>query len=72
MTSATEGLWVKIKKNNRRIGIYYGYGVLCHFQQYFSYIVAVNFIGKGMFVVSFFFSFGIHSTKTIKKQKQIQ
>ena len=24
-----------------------GYGVLCHFQQYFSYIVAVSFIGGG-------------------------
>jgi hypothetical protein len=23
------------------------YGVLCHFQQYFSYIVAVSFIGGG-------------------------
>jgi hypothetical protein len=25
----------------------YGYGVLRHFQQYFSYIVAVSFIGGG-------------------------
>ena len=24
-----------------------GFGVLCHFQQYFSYIVAVSFIGGG-------------------------
>jgi len=24
-----------------------GYGVLCHFQQYFSYIVVVSFIGGG-------------------------
>jgi hypothetical protein len=25
----------------------YGYGVLCHFQQYFSYSMAVSFIGGG-------------------------
>jgi len=30
------------------IGTYYrGYGVQHHFQQYFSYIVAVSFIGGG-------------------------
>jgi len=24
-----------------------GYGVYCHFQQYFSYIMAISFIGGG-------------------------
>jgi len=26
---------------------YFQYGALCYFQQYFSYIVEVNFIGGG-------------------------
>ena len=30
----------------------YGAGVLSHFQQYFSYILAVSFIGGGISVIS--------------------
>jgi len=29
------------------IGLDWLYGVLCHFQQYFSYILVVSFIGEG-------------------------
>jgi hypothetical protein len=29
------------------LGLVIGYGVLTHFQQYFSYIVVVNFFGGG-------------------------
>jgi len=35
------------KKKTECLGLIWFYGVLRHFQQYFSYIVAVSFIGGG-------------------------
>ena len=38
------------KESPQKLVFYFlveGYGVYCHFQQYFSYIVAVSFIGGG-------------------------
>ena len=32
---------------NYSVNMVYGCGVECHFQQYFSYVVAVSFIGEG-------------------------
>jgi hypothetical protein len=29
------------------IGLVWLYGIVCHFQQYFSYIMVVSFIGEG-------------------------
>jgi hypothetical protein len=37
---------LNISKNSVK-PIWLAYGVLCHFQQYFSYIVVVSFIGGG-------------------------
>jgi WD40 repeat protein len=40
----------------------YGYGVSHHFQRYFSYIVAVSFIGGGNWSVGFFGSNPVYLT----------
>jgi hypothetical protein len=44
------------------------YGVKRHFQQYFSYIVAVNFIGGGNLVRLQIWSFFFHIDKFICRQ----
>ena len=43
-----------------------GYGVECHFQQYFCYIIAVCFIGGGS---KFALNYSMYVTQLIKKKK---
>jgi hypothetical protein len=45
-----DSISVKTWKSNKRLKVYYKrsvYGVKHHFQQYFSYIIEVSFIGGG-------------------------